>query len=1277
MSDFEYKDYSSNDWGHSQDDHSDKELSKYVGDGSEKKLSKEEKKQALKLQKEAKAKAQSERRQKRLAELLAMEETEKKNTPQNKKQEKNDKKLVPEDKQPQETQTSETPSGETTENKTSSSEQPTQEVTPKTEVKAKKESEKEKAKDKEGEDSEKKKQAEKPEDTKDKLEATSQESLEQAGQRLTDLTDPSKDGGVERVQNTLTETKDKASTELFQNSEEKLQGKKNSILFLKKNEQHKETASTKRKKSEQAVNEKPTEKQAEVQNKKVKEVATTKEPLLQKEASQDLLRQKMKNAMPTTMEQVDEFKENKDLGEVNEMVKGKITEETVKVQQTYQTIENPEKADTPKAGTPLPQKTEPALPTNELGLGKDLLTPICDETLDTSQFTEEAQNLLDKEGITKEQLSEVKSGDLLEAKKELDTIDETAKVEPSKIKKTEKQEHASINQQLKSKEQTEKDKMRKEREAGLRNAQSTQKDTKDTLEKKKEEVSKNINGIYERVNKSVLDRLARLEKDIVRKFDAVQAKAMQDFEKNVNKKIDAYKKERYGDSWFSWKKIKDWWTGIDNHPRVKQIFEEETKTFVETIDRAINDLMNESKRVIEGCKQEVAKAKQEIAEYVKSLPLTLQATGKEAQEKINKQLEELDKKIDKVAKQLEATLQEKRKKAIEALNEKIEKMKENLGSALSKAGKFLLDAAFKFFKAVLEGMGYSMDDIMPYINKGKKILTSIVTEPGNFFSNLGKGVGGGISNFTTNIGTHLQTGVFDWLTGSMGGTGIQLPIAWDLGGVIFFVSQLLGVGWEQIKMKLGAQVGQENMAHLETAIAQGEEGMETVKKVQKEGVSGAMEVVQDQATEIKETAVSEVKNWAITAIIQAAIPKILSMFNPAGAIVQAILAIYKAVTWFVMNFERIIQWAKAVFDSIAHIASGAIGEATKKVEETMGRSLGLVITFLASQIGLGKVGDAIKKVIQKVRQPIEKVVDKVVKWIADKAKKLFKKVKGLFGKNDKKKEKDKDNQEHIDKSPVERLTLAKESLYKELRHNLYTPENVQPFLDRLKKKYSIKRLEIRKVGDNKAVLFGEINPTIEDFIEVIRDDFADGVQEIDDNSEELYSLFRAMTIEELDAMRISKKLTIRTHEKDNKKKKVKKGDPKGQPFLTTDAEYSKKLMKRKWELGEKEGNEATKKMYEYLVQIDFIKGTEEILQDTNIARYERGDTSTKNAFRKHEARKPDERGIIVLKLEPKAETGNEKVLNYGITPKNWSETDPLQIVNARIAKITVIARIKN
>jgi hypothetical protein len=283
----------------------------------------------------------------------------------------------------------------------------------------------------------------------------------------------------------------------------------------------------------------------------------------------------------------------------------------------------------------------------------------------------------------------------------------------------------------------------------------------------------------------------------------------------------------------------------------------------------------------------------------------------------------------------------------------------------------------------------------------------------------------------------------------------------------------LGV-WEQIKMKLGAQVGQENMAHLETAIAQGEEGMETVKKVQKEGVSGAMEVVQDQATEIKETAVSEVKNWAITAIIQAAIPKILSMFNPAGAIVQAILAIYKAVTWFVMNFKRIIQWAKAVFDSIAHIASGAIGEATKKVEETMGRSLGLVITFLASQIGLGKVGDAIKKVIQKVRQPIEKVVDKVVKWIADKARKLknfFKKKNG-----ESKKKNNEKNEMHPEDAKKKLEIISKEikpSLKEKMRDGI-SKSKLKKYLSSIKRTYNLTNVEILDNGEIKFI----INPFI-------------------------------------------------------------------------------------------------------------------------------------------------------------------------------------------------------
>ncbi|MCU0439722.1 MAG: hypothetical protein MUC49_17675, partial [Raineya sp.] len=94
MADFDYKDYGSNGWGHSQDDYSDKELSKYIGDGSKKKLTKEERKEAKAALKQEKIQKQKERVEKRLAQLLAMEEAEKKNTPQNKTEQETDKKLV-------------------------------------------------------------------------------------------------------------------------------------------------------------------------------------------------------------------------------------------------------------------------------------------------------------------------------------------------------------------------------------------------------------------------------------------------------------------------------------------------------------------------------------------------------------------------------------------------------------------------------------------------------------------------------------------------------------------------------------------------------------------------------------------------------------------------------------------------------------------------------------------------------------------------------------------------------------------------------------------------------------------------------------------------------------------------------------------------------------------------------------------------------------------------------------------------------------------------------
>ena len=78
-----------------------------------------------------------------------------------------------------------------------------------------------------------------------------------------------------------------------------------------------------------------------------------------------------------------------------------------------------------------------------------------------------------------------------------------------------------------------------------------------------------------------------------------------------------------------------------------------------------------------------------------------------------------------------------------------------------------------------------------------------------------------------------------------------------------------------------------------------------------------------------------------------AITMLVSLLNPAGAFIQAIIAIYNGVMAFVERMKQIAQVVAAFIDSIAAIGSGAIGAAADRVERTTGGILTLVISFLA------------------------------------------------------------------------------------------------------------------------------------------------------------------------------------------------------------------------------------------------------------------------------------------------------------------------------------------
>jgi hypothetical protein len=197
-------------------------------------------------------------------------------------------------------------------------------------------------------------------------------------------------------------------------------------------------------------------------------------------------------------------------------------------------------------------------------------------------------------------------------------------------------------------------------------------------------------------------------------------------------------------------------------------------------------------------------------------------------------------------------------------------------------------------------------------------------------------------------------------------------------------------------------------------------------------------------------------------VVQAAITRLLTSLNPAGAFIQAIIATYNTIMFFVERMRQIGQVVAAYIDSIAAIAAGNIGTAANRVETTMAGLLTLVISFLARIAGLGRVSDAVVNIVNRVRAPIDRALDRVIEWIVNMARRI-----GRFI-----------AQAGLPSDPNERLRLGMQaavSAVKRLAAGRVTQAMIAPVLAAIKLRYGFKELR-PLVEDGVWQVEGEINP---------------------------------------------------------------------------------------------------------------------------------------------------------------------------------------------------------
>ncbi len=271
---------------------------------------------------------------------------------------------------------------------------------------------------------------------------------------------------------------------------------------------------------------------------------------------------------------------------------------------------------------------------------------------------------------------------------------------------------------------------------------------------------------------------------------------------------------------------------------------------------------------------------------------------------------------------------------------------------------------------------------LSYIKRTGPALNSILKNPLPFVGNLVEAAKLGFQNFANNFGAHLKAGLIDWLTGSL--SGVYIPKALTLAELGKFALSILGITWAQIRRKIVKALGpngEKIMQGLET-------GFDIVVALVKGGPAAAWELIKEKLTDLKDTVIGGIVGFVTETIVEKAIPKLIALFIPGAGFISAIISIYDTVMVFVQKIAKIIQVVTAFIDSIVTIAAGNIGAAAERVESILGGLLSLAISFLAGFLGLGKITDKIKEVIEKVRATVDKAIDAAIAWIVSKAKKL-------------------------------------------------------------------------------------------------------------------------------------------------------------------------------------------------------------------------------------------------------------------------------------------------
>lgn len=739
------------------------------------------------------------------------------------------------------------------------------------------------------------------------------------------------------------------------------------------------TAATKAKQASKSTQPPTNERMAAAKAKVVDAVKEAPAPKPQPASFKALLRAEIDKAMPKTLGDTEKFMEGGAQSQMKAAGSGGVAQQKdAATGPADQAVKQPPNAGAipDQPGTPLP--AEPAAGAPPIAGGQAMPEPAKPQEVSLQETKKDTDQALKDEKVKPESLPKANDPRFNAVADAKGKVAAQADKAPGQFRAKESAVLAKAGAQAAGNARTGSLLMAGRKGAGNAKVLSRQQQqaAKEAAERAK--VAATIEGIYTRTKTRVEAKLGGLDGEVSAIFDPGVDAAIAQMKAFVDDKLFDYKLRRYLSiplvGLARW--LKDAAMGLPDEVNV--FYTQGRAVFTRSMDALIDRVAALVEKRLAEAKAEVAVGQAEIKAYVASLPANLQAAGKAAETAVNDRFKELEEGIESKKNEIAQGLAQKYKEAFDKADEALKQMQdENKGLVsgfLEKLGEIV--KALMEFKAKLLGL----------LKKGMETIQLILDDPLGFLSNLIAAVKGGFNAFVGNIWTHLKAGFFKWLLGPMAAMGIALPADLSVMSVFKLVLDVLGITYPKLRAKAVKLIG-------ETAVTVIEKLVEYVQALFNGGVAALWEKVKEDLSSLKDMVIGAIQDWLIETVVKQAVTKVVSMFNPAGAIIQAIIAIYNVVMFVIEKAQQIMALVEAVINSVHAIATGAIGGAIAWIEKSLAAAIPVVIGFLARLLGLSGITEKIQGFIKKVQAKVDAAIDKVIGKIVGVVKKLFGKVK--------------------------------------------------------------------------------------------------------------------------------------------------------------------------------------------------------------------------------------------------------------------------------------------